>query len=240
MPRRRILHFVSGLAFLVALLLPTAPAASANTPPYPWNVDTYDYGNSPGSFTFVFTNIYPWPLVDKPAPMQDPEAFRVLRDTCTAPVSPGGSCNVTVAYAAQGKPVADALQLLFDDPAGEPVATPSVRLFGGGAEYLTVDYLGGIVIFPDTSPGTEYDLRLIFHIHGPGPIDLPPDLVAPWTVIGNTCGSLKPGATSCQLGIAFKPTTAGTFTTRFRMPFTDPLTQQPVSVPVVTLQGTAR
>jgi hypothetical protein len=240
MSRRKILSYLSGLVFLAAITLSAAPAATAGPPMYPWNVDTYDFGTRQGAFTFIYTNINPLALQDKPLPMQYADAFHVSRDTCTAPVAPGRSCSVTVTYTPQGEALADTLQLLFKDPSGRPVATPGVRLFAGGAEYLTTDYLGNIVTFPDTGVGSQHDLRLIFHIHGPNPIDIPPFLIAPWGVIGNTCSSVQPGATSCVLAIAFKPTAAGTFATHFQMSFTDPITRQAVSVPVVTLQGTAR
>jgi len=238
-PRRlsRVLALVSGLAFLATLLLPTAASAGPLT--FPWNVDTHDYGYAESSYTYVFTNIYPLQIVDYPLPMLYPNAFHVVRDACTAPVAPGGSCAVTVRYTPVGKPVADTLQLKFNDMSGRPVATPSVRLFGGGAEYLTTDFIGNFITFPDTDVATEFVYWIIFHIHGVNPIDLPPIVSSPWSVVGNTCGSLQPGATSCRLGIAFKPTSAGTFSTSFQMPFTDPVSKLPVSVPVVTLQATA-
>ncbi len=237
---RKLLYIVPGLAVLAALLLPAATAASANTPAYPWNVDTYDFGMSQGTHTFLFTNIYPVDIVDYPAPVKNPNVFHVVDDKCTAVVLPGRSCTVTVVYTPSGRPVADTLQLVFNDTSGKPVATPSVRMFGGGAEYLTTDYLGNIVNFPEISVWSQYVLWLIFHLHGVNPVDLPPDFQTPWKLVGNTCHDLKPGATSCQIGIAFQPTTAGFFSTSFQMPFTDPVSRLPVSVPVVTLQGTAR
>lgn len=195
---RRYLYFLPGLAFLAALLLPGATAASANTPSFQWNVDTYDFGYNQSTYTFAFTNVYPWWIVDYPVPFQNANEFHLLNDACTAPVAPGGSCKVTVGYTPTGKPAADTLPLSFNDLSGKPVSTPSVRLFGGGAEYLTTDYLGNDVTFPPASPARRS----------------------------------SPGWSSTS--------TASTRSTSFQMPFSDPVSQLPVSVPVVTLHGTAQ
>src|ERR1051326_4404907 len=94
---RRYLYFLPGLAFLAALLLPGATAARANTASYSWNVDTYDFGYQQSTYTFVFTNVFPWWIVDYPVPFQYPNTFHMVNDACTAAVAPGGSCRGTVA-----------------------------------------------------------------------------------------------------------------------------------------------
>ena len=78
------------------LLATNAHPASAS-PSAAWSADYYDFGSSPGSHVFTFTNIYTLPMVDLPVAFQT-RSFEVIRDTCESTINPGGTCKVTVQY----------------------------------------------------------------------------------------------------------------------------------------------
>jgi hypothetical protein len=184
--------------------------------------------------------VYRLPLVDKPAPLIHPEAFRIARDTCTVPVEPGKSCVVTVLYKQVAQPkFTDLLRLDFTDLSGRPVSTPGAYLFANGAEWAGTDYPRGLVPLPDIGVGEEYTMAIRFHLKGINPVDIPPDVFAPWTIVANTCSTVPAGAGECTITVAFKPTTVGRSTTAFQMSFTDPVTKDTVTAQPLILTGTA-
>ncbi len=227
----------------VALVLGGGTAAVADDPsppPIPWDTWSYDFGLNSGQHVFVFTNVYPIRLIDKPAPLDHPNVFRIVRDTCTAPVDPGRSCAVTVAYPEPSRtPVTDLLRLDFTDLSGRPVSTPGAYLFAGGAEYAGTDVPRSLIALPDIGVGQEEALPIHFHLHGINPVDLPPDVFAPWKIVANTCSAVPAGAGDCTITVGFSPTAAGRATTAFQMSFTDPVTKQTVTAQPLVLTGTA-
>jgi hypothetical protein len=223
----------AGLAAL-ALALGGGTAAVADDPsptPIPWDSWSFDFGSASGQHDFVFTNVYRLQLVDKPAPVTHPEVFRIVRDTCTVPVEPGKSCVVTVVYRQPARPVpyTDMLRLDFTDLSGRPVATPGAYLFAGGAEWAGTDYPRGLLVLPRLDIDEQYAFPIHFRLKGINPVDLPPDVFAPWTIVANTCATVPAGAGECTITVGFQPTAAGRFTTPFQMSFTDPATNQTVT-----------
>jgi hypothetical protein len=227
----------------VALALGGGTAAVADDPsptPIPWDTWSYDFALTASQHVFVFTNVYRLPLVDKPAPLTHPNVFQIVRDTCTVRVDPGRSCAVTVAYPEPVRaPVTDVLRLDFTDLSGRAVPTPGAYLFAGGAEYAGTDYPRSLIALPDIGVGEQEALPIHFHLKGINPVDLPPDVFAPWRIVANTCATVPAGAGECTITVAFSPTAAGRATTAFQMSFTDPVTNQTVTAQPLVLTGTA-
>lgn len=235
--RTGLLAGTAALTALAALALPGTATATADQVAYPWNTTVYNFGSTAGTTTFTFTNYWNFGWVDLIVPFPNPKGVQVVGNTCASQVEPGASCQVTVAFTPTGAPVADTLQLQFQDPAGDTITSAPLYLYGGGAEYVTTDYPGDIVTFPETAVGSTSVITTIIHLIGPGPIDYPIKPVGPFHLVNNTCANVQAGAGYCEMELSFSPTSPGSFSMQGQMSFTDPVSGQPVSAPVITLEG---
>lgn len=226
------------LAAAALVVLAGLIPATASPDPVPWSSWDYDFGLVAGSHQFGFINVYTRPVVDKPFAFAHPSVFHITSDSCTHVINPGQSCSVVVNYtpSVNQLPVTDLLHLAFTMD-GAPISTPGVTLFAAGAEYVSTDFPVGQVVFPSVVNGFAYEL-ISFHLHGPWPVDEPPDLLAPWSVVSNTCVNLPPGSTACAVNIRFQSTVHGSYSVPFQMTFEDPGTGQPVTVQPLTLYET--
>jgi hypothetical protein len=226
-----------------------AGAAPATPRLMPWNVDYFDFGTTPGSYVFTFTNIYTLPLVDKPVPFTD-QQLTVVRDSCEAVVKTGASCRVVVRYtpadAPAPVPVSQHLQLEFRTPSGKPVATPPVQIFAGNAEYVATQYGNGVVTFPTVkvtksgrSSRSPVSLRIWFYFHNGNPWDIPPYLDAPFKVVSNSCVPAAVTDRGCAVKVVFTPKARGHYSENFQMSFEGKQSSAPVPTQDLVLNGTA-
>jgi hypothetical protein len=242
-------RFPLALGVAAGIVAMAASAAQAEPVPNPWTVNYHDFGTLSGSHTFVFTNVYTPPLMGQPTPFGHPE-LSITGNTCAAPVAPGGTCKVTVHYAADGQPIADSLQMNFTAPSGGPVATPPVLLLAGGQPYVKTGHKSGVFTFPTSTqtsnrtPGPDIppfpaETVTIQYFGVPAilKVDFQPQLRAPFSVLRNGCKTAGTGA--CRVVLRFAPVRAGQYTANFQMSFENAQTGASLPTQDVTLVGNA-
>ncbi len=256
--RVRLVRISAALLFAAVSLPVLAAPASAGpiqTPWSPWSQDYYDFDvpvitcvQCVANLTFTNYNVDPVELVasDPFAAFSNPSQLSVTGDTCNAgPVLNGGTCNVQVTFTRevpQG-PITDQLQANFmDTVTTNPVTTPPVALFAGGASYVATT-LSGTVNFGNVPDGNStmsitynlFNWNLIIH-------DIPPSILQPFTLVGNNCSSptAVAGATNegtCTMQVEFSPTTLGEQTEAFDASFSNSQTQAAVWTEPLELVG---
>jgi hypothetical protein len=240
------LGLIAGLALSTTAL--ATGAARAEPVPLPWLVNYHNFGFVTSAYAFVFTNRGAVPVAGVPAPIQHTE-FQVTANTCTTAVAPGGTCQVTVGYTADGQPIADQLQMHFTSPRGRPVAVPPVQLFAGGVTYVYTSHQNGAFVFPAAAaagsravgqgtraltPGGQ--VTVPYKPSGPGDVIDGPGPPIKWVkVVRNTCTVPIGRPKNCAVTLQAAPNTGGLRTANFQMSFENAQTGASVPVQDVTL-----
>jgi hypothetical protein len=259
----KIRRFTTAVSALIAAVLLLSAAACSGTsvpgpppqPAYPWGSQWFfDFGSEPGVARLTYTNVTnpgyvgiapnftAGPISGSVAPFTNTE-FQVNDNGCATRVEPGAQCTVTVAFNPQPSagPLVDTLQLQFVDAGGNPVTTPSLKLFAQGAEYVADKDIdaSGYMVLGNTQVNKEADIPVSFE-WGAWPLaDQVPDLAPPWSVKSSSCAQVLVGQTQCIVTVAFKPTDQGVYDTPLNMSFADPYDGTNATVQNITLIGRA-
>jgi hypothetical protein len=168
--------------------------------------------------------------------------FSIVSNNCTSPISPGGSCTLTVRFAPTAAGLfSDSFGIPSDDP-----STPTVTMSVSGTGTATP--VPVIAVTDSVAPTTDHQIPFGNVVHGLtadqtvtvsntgnasltiGLIANANSLAAPFSITTDNCSgkTIAPGG-SCTLKVRFAPTAAGLFNDTFDIPSNDP------STPAVTV-----
>jgi phospholipase C/archaellum component FlaF (FlaF/FlaG flagellin family) len=138
--------------------------------------------------------------------------YQNIRDytqiNCTSPLTPGGSCVVTVTFAPAKTGLISGMLEVFDSEIG--TSQFNISLSGTGLAAPIVSLLPNALSFGDQEVGTTSGAGIVTVTNtGSATLNITSTTVSGDYAQSNNCGdTLAPGA-NCQITVTFTPTTAG-------------------------------